>query len=61
MTQQDLAVLEEIGLKRPKAIQIANDKSRMDYERQFAFQFLVDCHTVVDNMQDRWALEANWA
>lgn len=61
MNQQDLAVLEEIGLKRPIAIQVANDESRRDFERMHAIGFLHDCRTVMDNMLFRWELEANQA
>lgn len=61
MNQQDLAILEEIGRKRPNAIQKANDPNRMDSERQLYIQFLVDCRQVVDKLQEKWANEANWS
>lgn len=61
MNQQDLAILEEIGRKRPNAIQKANDPDRSDSERQLYIQFLFDCRQVVDNLQEKWANEANWS
>jgi len=60
MNQQDLAILEEIGRKRPNAIQKANDSGRSDAERQRYIKFLLHCNQVVRNLQEKWTNEANW-